>query len=83
MIFYIWNPKVHYVVHKNPTMDPFLSQMNPAHNLTTYNFKISSNVILSAMPWLPMRLLTFVYKTKILFQNISTKLYADPTFHNI
>jgi len=42
------NPKVHYRVHKSPPMVPALSEMNPVHDVTTYFFKIYSNIILSS-----------------------------------
>jgi hypothetical protein len=42
----LWNPKVHYRVHKSPS----LSHMNPIHILSPYFRKIRSNIILPSTP---------------------------------
>jgi hypothetical protein len=79
----LWNPKVHYRVHKSPPLVLILSQINPIHTIPSYLSKINFNIVHHLRLGLPSGLFPSGFPTNILCKFLFNAAHAKCPVHII
>jgi hypothetical protein len=79
----LWNPKVHYRVHKSPPLVPILNQIDPIPTIPSYLSKIHFNIVHPPTSCLPSGLFPSGFSTNILYAFVFYPIRATCPAHLI
>ena len=79
----LWNPKVHYCIHKYPSPVPILSHLDAVRTLTSHFLKIHLNIILWFMRGSPKWSLSHGFPTKTQYIPLLSPIRASCPTHLI
>jgi hypothetical protein len=77
----LWNPKVHYRIHKCPATVPFLSQLDPVRTPTSHFLKIHLNIILQSTLYFHLRVYFQGPPLPLSFGQIFIRIHATHLDH--